>query len=236
MDVLREADAAHVIAIVVPACDEAESIAAVVTRVPPRVAGAETLVVVVDDGSRDGTAAVAEAAGAKVLSHAKNLGQGAALRTGFEFALEQDARLVVTLDADGQHRPEEMERLVAPVLAGEADVVSGSRVLGSADRAALARRLGIAFFNRVLSLATRRRITDCANGYRAISTEALRRLDLRQDRFPNAELLIESAKWRLRAIEVPVTVDRRTRGASRKPHSLAYGLAFALVILRTWLR
>jgi glycosyltransferase involved in cell wall biosynthesis len=224
------------IAVIVPAFDEADGIGSVIARLPPHVDGVTSAVVVVDDGSRDGTAAAGEAAGATVLRHPTNRGQGAALRTGYAYALEQGARVVVTLDGDGQHRPEELERLVAPILAGEADVVSGSRALGSADGGALARTLGIAFFNRVLSLATRRRITDCANGYRAISAEALRRLDLRQDRFPNAELLIETAKRKLRAIEVPVTVDRRTHGASRKPHSLAYGFAFALVILRTWLR
>jgi glycosyltransferase involved in cell wall biosynthesis len=227
---------AGTIVVVVPAYNEEEAISRVLARVPKQIDGVETAVVVVDDGSRDATASAAEGAGAHVITHDTNLGQGAALRTGYRYALEHDARVVVTLDADGQHRPEEMERLVAPLLAEEADVVSGSRVLGSADGSALARTLGISVFNILLSLATRRRITDCANGYRGISADALRRLDLRQDRFPNAELLIETAKRGLRAREVPVTIDRRAHGASRKPHSLAYGVAFAVVIIKTWIR
>src|SRR5690606_19905488 len=124
-------------------------------------------VLVVDDGSRDGTDAVARAHGAAVARHVTNRGGGAALRTGYRLMVDAGAELVVTLDADGQHRPEEMERLVGPLLSGEADVAHGSRVLGEADRNQLARELGIVFFNRLVSMITRTKVTDCSNGYRA---------------------------------------------------------------------
>ena len=127
-----------------------------------------TAVLVVDDGSRDGTGDVAAEHGAVVARHVINRGGGAALRTGYRLMVDSGAEIVVTLDADGQHLPSEMERLVKPVLDGEVDVAHGSRVLGQADRNHFARELGIVFFNRLVSLITRTHVTDCSNGYRAV--------------------------------------------------------------------
>src|SRR5436305_42153 len=105
-----------------------------------------------------------------------NRGQGAALRTGYRLALVTGAEVVVTMDADGQHQPSELSRLVAPIVAGEADVVNGSRVLGDADPSHAARELGIKLFARLLSLLTWSRVTDPACGSRAVRTGALRRV------------------------------------------------------------
>ena len=107
---------------------------------------------VVDDGSRDGTDEVAAAHGAIVARHVINRGGGAALRTGYRLLADSGATIVVTLDADGQHLPEEMERLVQPVLDGEVAVAHGSRVLGEAERNHPAREAGIVFFNKLVSL------------------------------------------------------------------------------------
>ena len=96
--------------------------------------------------------------------------------------------------------------------------------------------MGISFFSRVISLLTRRSVTDCANGYRAIRPSILPRLVLRQNQFSNSELLIEAAKRGARTTEVPVTVARRLHGRSRKPASVRYGLGFTSAIVRTWLR
>ena len=130
------------IAILVPAYNEAENIGDVLDRMPSEVCGVETAVLVVDDGSRDGTGDVAAEHGATVARHVINRGGGAALRTGYRLMVESGAEIVVTLDADGQHLPSEMERLVKPVLDGEVDVAHGSRVLGEADRNHFARELG----------------------------------------------------------------------------------------------
>ena len=121
-----------------------------------------------DDGSRDGTGEVAAQHGAVVARHVINRGGGAALRTGYRLLADSGARIVVTLDADGQHLPSEMERLVEPVLSGEVAVAHGSRVLGEAEPNHYARELGIVFFNRMVSLITRTKVSDCSNGYRAV--------------------------------------------------------------------
>jgi Glycosyl transferase family 2 len=224
------------VAILVPAYDEAESIGHVLDLMPERVCGVETAVLVVDDGSRDGTGDVAARHGAIVARHVINRGGGAALRTGYRLMVDSGAEVVVTLDADGQHLPSEMERLVKPVLDREVDVAHGSRVLGEADRNHLARELGIVFFNRLVSLITRTRVTDCSNGYRAVRTTVLPQLVLRQEQFHTSEFMIEAIKRGIPAREVPVTVARRLHGHSKKPAVVRYGLGFANAIVRAWLR
>ena len=224
------------IAIVVPAYDEAESIGCVLDLIPDEVCGVPTAVLVVDDGSRDGTGDVAARHGAIVARHVINRGGGAALRTGYRLMADSGAEVVVTLDADGQHLPAEMERLVKPVLEREVDVAHGSRVLGRADRDHLARELGIVFFNRLVSLITRTHVTDCSNGYRAVRATVLPQLVLRQEQFHTSEFMIEAIKRGIPAKEIPITVERRLHGHSKKPAVVRYGLGFANAIFRTWLR
>jgi hypothetical protein len=224
------------IAILVPAYNEAENIGVVLDQMPAEVCGVRTEVLVVDDGSRDGTGDVAAGHGALVARHVTNRGGGAALRTGYRLMVESGAEIVVTLDADGQHLPAEMPRLVEPVLSGEVDVAHGSRVLGHADRNTRARELGIVFFNRLVSFITRTHVTDCSNGYRAVRTTVLPQLVLRQEQFHTSEFMIEAIKRGVPAKEVPITVEQRLHGHSKKPAVVRYGLGFANAIVRTWLR
>jgi hypothetical protein len=224
------------VAVVVPAYNEAENIGYVLDRIPAEVCGVGTAVLVVDDGSRDGTAEVAARHGALVARHVINRGGGAALRTGYRLMVESEAEVVVTLDADGQHLPSQMERLVQPVLDREVDVAHGSRVLGNADRNHFAREMGIVFFNRLVSLITRTHVTDCSNGYRAVRTTVLPQLVLRQEQFHTSEFMIEAIKRGVPAKEVPVTVEQRLHGHSKKPAVVRYGVGFANAIVRTWLR
>ncbi|HEX4731416.1 MAG TPA: glycosyltransferase family 2 protein [Solirubrobacterales bacterium] len=224
------------IAILIPAYNEAENIGVVLDQMPKEVCGVATEVLVVDDGSRDGTGDVAAEHGALVARHVTNRGGGAALRTGYRLMVESGAVIVVTLDADGQHLPSEMPRLVEPVLSGEVDVAHGSRVLGHADRNHFARELGIVFFNRVVSFITRTHVTDCSNGYRAVRTTVLPQLVLRQEQFHTSEFMIEAIKRGVPAKEVPITVEQRLHGHSKKPAVMRYGLGFANAIVRTWLR
>ncbi len=224
------------VAILVPAYNEADNIAYVLDQMPAEVCGVRTEVLVVDDGSRDGTGDVAAEHGALVARHVTNRGGGAALRTGYRLMVESGAEVVVTLDADGQHLPSEMPRLVEPVLSGEVDVAHGSRVLGHADRNTRARELGIVFFNRLVSFITRTHVTDCSNGYRAVRTTVLPQLVLRQEQFHTSEFMIEAIKRGVPAREVPITVEQRLHGHSKKPAVMRYGLGFANAIVRTWLR
>jgi hypothetical protein len=224
------------IAVLVPAYNEAENVGHVLDRIPAEVCGRETAVLVIDDGSRDGTGDVAAEHGSVVARHVINRGGGAALRTGYRLLADSGAEIVVTLDADGQHLPSEMERLVEPVLSGKVDVAHGSRVLGDSERGQVSRELGIVFFNRVVSLITRTHVTDCSNGYRAVRATVLPQLVLRQEQFHTSEFLIEAIKRDIPAEEVPVTVVKRLHGHSKKPAVVRYGLGFANAIVRTWLR
>jgi hypothetical protein len=224
------------VAVVIPAYNEVDNIAHVLPRIPSSVCGLETAVLVVDDGSRDGTGDLARAGGAAVARHVTNLGGGAALRTGYRLMVDSDARIVVTLDADGQHRPEEMQSLVQPILDGTVDMAHGSRVLGHAEPNHAAREMGIVFFNRLVSAITRTKVTDCSNGYRAVRATVLPQLVLRQEQFHTSEFMIEAIKRGIPAIEVPVTVDKRLHGHSKKPAVFRYGLGFTNAIMRAWLR
>lgn len=164
-------------------------------------------VVVVDDGSRDDTGEHALAAGAWVLRHVINLGQGAALQTGIRFALLRGAAFIVTFDADGQHRADEISRLLQPVRSGEADVALGSRFLGRAENIPWTRKLilkGGVLFTRVVSNI---KVTDTHNGFRALSRMAAEKIRLRQNRMAHAsEILDEIRENGLRYVEVPVTI------------------------------
>jgi hypothetical protein len=224
------------IGVLVPAYNEADNVGEVLDRIPAEVCGVRTETLVVDDGSRDGTDEVAAAHGATVARHVINRGGGAALRTGYRLLADSGAIIVVTLDADGQHLPEEMARLVEPVLDGEVAVAHGSRVLGEAESNHPAREAGIVFFNKLVSFITRTHVTDCSNGYRAVRADVLPQLVLRQEQFHTSEFMIEAIKRGVPAKEVPVTVVSRLSGHSKKPAVVRYGMGFANAIVRTWLR
>ena len=191
---------------------------------PATVCGYPLHAIVIDDGSSDDTTDRPRATGAAAVRLPLNRGQGAALRTGYRLALATGAEIVVSMDADGQHQPSELSRLVQPIADGEADVVNGSRVLGDADPSHAARVMGIRLFAQLLSLLTWSRVTDPACGYRAVRTQALRGLEFRQDQFHNSEFIVEVSKKHLRTIEVPVTVSTRLSGNSKKPPHFRYGM------------
>ena len=112
----------------------------------------------------------------------------------------------------------------------------GSRVLGHADSNTLAREMGIIFFNRLVSLITRTKVSDCSNGYRAVRATVLPQLVLRQEQFHTSEFMIEAIKRGIPAKEIPITVEQRLHGHSKKPAVFRYGVGFANAIVRTWLR
>src|SRR4051794_28997865 len=224
------------VAVVIPAYNEAEALPAVLRSMPDMACGLPVVPVVVDDGSVDGTGTIAAGCKALVRKHETNRGGGAALRTGFAYAREHGAHIVVTMDADGQHLPSELEQMVEPVASGRAGLAVGSRALGAADPNTRARELGIAVFNRLISVLMRRRITDCSNGYRAVDADVLGKLDLRQEQFHTSEFLIEALARGINVEEVAVTVAARTHGTTRKPRTFRYGYGFAKAIIGTWLR
>jgi len=220
----------------IPAYNEAESLPGVLAEVPASVAGLPTHVLVIDDGSRDGTGAVAAAHGAHVVTHPVNSGQGAALQTGYLVAERLGVEVVVTLDADGQHDPAEMAALVGPIVEDRADFVVGSRRLGGYERESAARDAGITLYTRLINLLGGTQVTDIANGYRAIRASRLAEISFTEDQFHNPELVLGAARAGLRVLDVPVTIRRRAAGVSKKGTNLRYGFGFLRVMLKTWFR
>jgi glycosyltransferase involved in cell wall biosynthesis len=222
--------------VLIPAYNEAENVGSVLGRISREVCGLETTVLVIDDGSRDQTTKAAREAGALAIRSPANRGGGAALRAGFDIGAQLGSEIVVTMDADGQHDPAEMEGLVQPIVDDRYDFVIGSRIIGARENDSTVRLAGIHFFNAVIRLLTTANVTDCSNGYRALRLAALERLELRQDQYHTSELIIEAAKKGVRIGEAPVTVRRRLSGESKKGRNWFYGMSFAKTIFKTWLR
>ena len=202
----------------IPAFNEQKTIGSVVLTAQ-RYA---TKVIVIDDGSEDETAWVAEQAGATVIRHPTNRGYGAALRSCFEYARESEFEALVILDGDGQHRPEMIPQVVAPVDEGKADVSIGSRFLDGHKAGPVPgyRKFGIRVITKLTNLGTRRsgKITDAQSGFRAYSRAAIAAIDpLEADMGASAEILWEADRKGLRIVEVPITVDYQTAGSTRGP-------------------
>ena len=199
---------------VIPAYNEAKNIVKVIEQVKPLVDRA----VVVDDGSTDQTAALAESAGVKVLRHIINCGQGAALRTGNEYSLNYGAEIIVHFDADGQFLSQDINKIVAPILNGSAQVVYGSRFLssqGDYKMPFLKKRLIMPLARMVNKIFFKINLTDPQSGFRAMSAGAAKKISWRQDRMAHcSEIMLEVNKNNLLTAEVPITVIYRHFGQS----------------------
>jgi glycosyltransferase involved in cell wall biosynthesis len=190
--------------LIVPAYNEA----AVIGRVVADLNWRGYSVVVVDDGSTDGTGGNAAAAGATVVTHSINLGQGAALQTGIQFALQQGADIIVTFDADGQHRSADVDGLIEALHANNAEFALGSRFLGGAVAMPASRRLLLIAATWFTRLTTGMQISDTHNGLRAMTRRGASAIALRQNRMAHAsELLDQIARSGLRYVEVPVIIE-----------------------------
>ncbi len=206
MERVQPFDETVMLYVVVPAYNEESVIAAVIDDLTTVVSPQH--IIVIDDGSSDSTVVVAERAGAIVLRHCINRGQGAAIATGIEFALALGAAIIVTFDADGQHRATDIVDLVKPIIRGSADVVLGNRFLqykpeGIRKDRYLILKLGAIFTWFVSGI----RVSDCQNGLRALSWRAAQAIQIKQDRMAHAsEILDEIAREKLRYVEVPVKV------------------------------
>ncbi|HEY6149930.1 MAG TPA: glycosyltransferase family 2 protein [Gaiellaceae bacterium] len=200
--------------VIVPALNEEHSLANVIAEI--RSVDPRFEIVVVDDGSADGTSRVASAAGAIVVKLPYNIGIGGAVQTGYKYALERGFDIAVQVDGDGQHDPREIPRLLEPLLDGRADMVVGSRFApGGGYRGTPLRRIGIHIFAAVVSLMVRARVTDTTSGFRAVSRKAIRlfALDYPPD-YPEVEATVLLVRHKLRMLEVPVQMRVRETGAS----------------------
>ena len=197
-----------------PAFNEEASVGDCVRRAPASVLGCDVEVLVVDDGSADATAERARAAGATVISLPTNRGLGNAVRVGLAAGAERGAAAVVFCDADGEYAPEELPALVAPILAGTADYVVGSRFGGQIEVMKPHRRFGNVVLTLALSAVARRRISDGQSGYRALSLDAARHAEIIHD-FNYAQVLtLDLLDKGYRYAEVPISYRFRTTGDS----------------------
>ena len=189
--------------VVIAAYNEGEAIGGVVSDLVDDYPN----VVVVDDGSGDDTADAAAGAGAVVLRHVINRGQGAALQTGITYALTRGAAYIVTFDADGQHQKSDLPALIGPLARGEVDICLGSRFLEHAGSVPLARRLLLSLAVLFTRLTSGVRLTDAHNGLRAFSRRAAARIDIRLDRMAHASELIDQIRQSgLPYREIPVHI------------------------------
>jgi glycosyltransferase involved in cell wall biosynthesis len=229
----------------IPAWNEESSVGDVVRALRAQMGRADVLVI--DDGSTDATAPQARAAGAMVLSLPFHRGLGAALQTGYRYAARNGYRVVAHCDADGQHPPQEVARLVDAVCSGGCDLALGSRFLDPdrsladdpAYRPSVPRRIGIRFFVTLLSLATGRRFTDTTSGLRACNRRVI---DLFADRYgadyPELESLLRAVRSGLHVVELPVVMRPRVAGKSKiTPARTAFWIFNGVVSLSAaWLR
>ena len=189
--------------VIVPAFNEGTVIGEVIAGLRKRFAH----IVVVDDGSTDACGALARTSGAVLLRHPFNLGQGAALQTGIDYAVGQGAAYVATFDADGQHRAEDLESLLDALIAEDADIALGSRFLGSTENMPLSRRHLLRCARLFTRLTTGLALTDVHNGLRVMTRDAAQRITITHNRMSHAsELLEQIALRKLSYIERPMTV------------------------------
>jgi len=200
--------------VIIPAYNEETRIGPVIEAI--RSTGLDLEIAVIDDGSRDGTAEAVTRAGAIVIRHPFNMGYGAALQTGYKYALRQGADLLIQMDADGQHDPEQIPRLAEPILRGECDLVIGSRFLVPTgyEMGAL-RTLGRRVFQGLGRIAGVE-VTDPTSGYQALNRKVLAlyaRDDFPHD-FPDIDVLLMAARSGLRIQEVPATMQESPRAST----------------------
>lgn len=189
--------------VVIPLYNEAAVIGDVVRELAPVFGN----VVCIDDGSRDGSGTIARAAGAHIVSHPINLGQGAALQTGFEYALERGAEYVVTFDADGQHRVVDALAMLRRARDEDLAIVFGSRFLDDRTKPGILKKIVLKTAVWVTNITTRTKLTDAHNGLRVIRRDALSRIKLKQDRMAHGtEIVVRLGRTGLPYAEEPVEV------------------------------
>lgn len=198
---------------ILPAFNEEAAIGRLIDEI--RAVDPDLEIVVVDDGSTDGTSGLARARGVVVLRLPFNLGIGGAVQTGYLYALENDFDVAVQIDGDGQHDPSQLDALLAPIRAGEADLVVGSRFAEGRHPSSFSRRAGIRILAALVSVLARRKVTDTTSGFRALNRRAITLFaaDYPHD-YPEAEAVLMATRHRLRLTEVPVKMRPREAGRS----------------------
>ena len=204
------------ITIGLPAYNEEKNIASVITKLKKITDS----IIVCDDGSSDMTSEISKNLGAIVISHKKNMGYGAALRTIFQKSVELDSDILVTFDADGQHRIEDINKILQPLENNEADVVIGSRFLDNESKIPNYRKIGIKVITQVTNASLKKKLTDSQSGFRAYNKQALTQISPSEMGMGiSTEILIKASNKGLRIAEIPITILYHDDASTHNPVS-----------------
>jgi len=232
LDEISVAGANPIVVVGIPAFNEATMIAQVVLEAQKHA----DVVVVCDDGSSDGTGAIAKRLGAEVIRHERNMGYGASIKSLFKRARELNADVLVTLDADGQHDPEEIPRVVKPIVRGVADLVIGSRFIETHGTREMPfyRRFGAQIITKLVNGSSKNGISDAQSGFRAYNRQALERLSPFEDGMgASVEILLKASKHDLKICEVPSSCKYRNGEVDTSTeHPLTHGIGVVMSIVR----
>ena len=191
------------ITIGIPAYNEEKNIASIITKLK----NITDSIIVCDDGSSDMTSEISKNLGAIVISHKKNMGYGAAIRTIFQKSVELDSDILVTFDADGQHRIDDVSKILQPLENNEADIVIGSRFLDNESKVPNYRKIGIKVITQVTNASLKKKLTDSQSGFRAYNKQALTQISPSEMGMGiSTEILIKASNKGLRIAEIPITI------------------------------
>ena len=214
------------ITIGIPAYNEEKNIAKIITKLKKITDS----IIVCDDGSSDMTSEIAKNLGVIVISHKKNMGYGAAIRTIFEKSAEIGSDILVTFDADGQHRIEDVSRVLHPLENNESDIVIGSRFLGKQSNVPNYRKLGIKVITQVTNSSLKTKLTDSQSGFRAYSKQVLSKISLSEIGMGiSTEILIKASSKGLRITEVPITILYSGDTSTHNPVSHGTSVLFSTI-------
>ena len=214
------------ITIGIPAYNEEKNIAKIITKLKKITDS----IIVCDDGSSDMTSEIAKNLGVIVISHKKNMGYGAAIRTIFEKSAEIGSDILVTFDADGQHRIEDVSRVLHPLENNESDIVIGSRFLGKQSNVPNYRKLGIKVITQITNSSIKTKLTDSQSGFRAYSKQVLSKISLSEIGMGiSTEILIKASSGGLRITEVPITILYSGDTSTHNPVSHGTSVLFSTI-------
>ena len=230
-------DKVYPIMVLIPAYNEADNLKILLKRIPSQIDGIKVGCLVVDDGSTDGTKLVVEQNGCLCVSNLVNRGQGSASLLGYDILKNHDAvSVIVTLDADNQHDPDQLGRIIAPILSKESDLVIGSRRLGDEQYNSIIRSIGVRGLTSIINVIAGTNLTDCSSGYKAFSKKALNSIQLFENQYQSTEVIISAAKAGLVISEVPISLSLRVHGETKKGNTIQYGFRFIKVLIKSWWR
>jgi len=211
----------------IPAYNEGKNIASILLRLK----NISEHIIVCDDGSSDLTSEIAEKLGAIVVTHTKNLGYGAAIKTIFLKAQEINADALVTFDADGQHRIEDIDKILVPIKNNKADIVIGSRFLNDKQKISKYRKIGIKTITELTNITSGTKITDSQSGFRGYNRKTLENIKLTESGMGvSTEILIKAKKSNFKIIEVPIIVSYE--GETSTHNSIIHGSSVIISTLK----